>query len=135
MERGGSDFCIQEAQSSTSPGGRKHLHSPRSSGGICPAGDAVFHWQGLFGDVALGAKSFFPRENPVSFAARGHQLQISRDDRISRFLCERNRRRADRPPEPRSAWARGKSLCTRDPEMLRIAEDQGATGRAGGGRL
>jgi len=53
--------------------------------------------------LRLAQKAFFPGKIPFSSAARGTQLQIPRDDRISRFVYERNRRRADRPPEPRGA--------------------------------
>ena len=40
--------------------------------------------------VRLAQKAFYPGRIPVSATARGHDLQVSRDDRVSRSVLRRD---------------------------------------------
>src|SRR5271154_800274 len=58
--------CAQPPESSRSG---EHLHSGRGGGGVCPAGDALFHRERFLGDVAARAEGVLPWENSVAATA------------------------------------------------------------------
>src|SRR5438128_1009715 len=116
-------------------GTSEHRNSPRGRRRIRAPGNALFDWKRLFGHAALGAKGFFPRKNSFSPPARGHQLQIPRDDRVPRLLSAADRRGAHRSQESGGARCRRKSLFARHPKMLRPAKNEVAPGRTSRGCL
>src|SRR5215831_4725969 len=114
---------------------REHLYIEGSGGGVRASRDAVFDRQGFVGDAAAGAEGFPSGQDSVSSPARRYELQISRDDQVSRLVRERSGRGADRAQEPESARRGRESLRPGYAEVLRILEDAFAAGRAGRRRV
>src|SRR6202008_3153474 len=97
--RDGSYGAAAEAQPPGSAGGGEDLYPARSGGGVCAAGDALFHREGLLGDAAAGAESVLSRKDSVPAAAHRHELQVSGNDRVSRPLPKGDWGRTARAPE------------------------------------
>ena len=91
----------------------KHSDHPRGRGRVRQTGSAVFDRQGLFRAAAAGAEGFRAWEASVSAAARRHQLQVPRDDRLSRrhgraigaeLIVHTNRQALEEGRRTRSGW-------------------------------
>src|SRR5258708_23175851 len=97
---------------------------------MCGGGDALFDWQGLLGHAAAGAESVFPWKDSLSPAAYRHQLQVPRDDRISRRLHAADWRGTHRAQESAGSGRRCQSILAGNAKMLRVIEDKIAARRA-----
>src|ERR1700689_1074757 len=114
---------------------REHPYFPRGGGGVFAGGDALFHWQRVFGHVASGTEGFLPWEDSVSVVACRHGLQIPRDDRISRQVHKTDWGGTDCASKPGSARLRRQSVFARNAEVLRDAEDPVAARCSSRGRI
>ena len=85
--------------------------------------------------LRLAQKAFYPGKIPFPSASYRHQLQVSRNDRVSRFVREGDRRATDRASKRRSARGRRESVRAGNAEMLRLAEDEEPSRCAGGRRI
>src|SRR5260370_36354599 len=79
-----SDKPAGWAEPAAGAGGGEYRHIAGGGGGVCEAGDVVFDRQGLVGDAAAGAEGVLSGEDSVSATACGYELQVSRDDPVSR---------------------------------------------------
>src|SRR5260370_29063933 len=79
-----SDKPAGSAEPSAGAGGGEYRHIAGGGGGVCEAGDVVFDRQGLVGDAAAGAEGVRFGEDSGSATACGYELQVSRDDHVSR---------------------------------------------------
>ena len=82
--------------------------------------------------LRLAQKAFYPGPIPVSAAARRHDLQVPRDDRVPRRDGQGGRRAADRPHQHGGDRRRHAAVQGRHAALLRAAEDEGAARRARG---
>ena len=118
--------------SSRTAGGREHSHHARGRRRGRPPGDALLHRQGLFGHAALGAEGLSSFAAAISPAARGHRLEIPRDDRVSGPPRAGARLGVDRSPKPGGHCRRHRPHHPRRGRAYRRDEDPGA--QAGLGR-
>ena len=114
---------------------REHLHPSGSGGRVLSSGDDVFDRQRFVCNAALGAEGLSPRQDSVPSASYRYELQVSRDDCVSRFVREGNWRATDRSSQRRSAANRRESLHAGNAKVLRLAQDQEPSRRSGGGRI
>ena len=71
---------------------RKHPRPARGGRLVRQPGDDVFGGQGQLGAAASAAQGLRPRQTADPAAARGHALEVPRDDRLPRPPCRRDRR-------------------------------------------
>ena len=103
--------------------GREHPHHARGGRRVRAAGHALLDRQGLVGAAAPGAEGVLSRADSLPAAARRHDLQVPRDDRVPRPLHEGDRRAAHRPHQRGGDRRRHAAVPGRHTALLRAAED------------
>src|SRR5262249_52587602 len=74
----------------------KHLHHARGCGGIPQPGHALFDRQGLVGDAPPGDEGFLSVEAAIPPDARRHDVEVPRNDQVSRPDCKAPRAQTHR---------------------------------------
>ena len=91
-----------------------------------PAGDALFHRQGQLGDAAPGDEGLLSGQAAVPAAARRHDLEVPRNDRVSRRHGRPAGRGAAGAHQPGRPGARHRPVHARLGRAHRRDEDAGA---------
>ena len=116
-------------------GGREHPHLPRGGRAVPQAGAALFDRQGLHGPAAPGAQGVLSGQAAVPAAARRHDLEVPRHDRLPRPDDARARARAHRAHQRAGRRARHQSDRLPALRLHRRDEDAGAAAGARQARL